>query len=247
MRNLAGAYILLGFSGTVAQGAALPEFPDETVPAFSENDYLFQSGAADYWTLSEYYWPQSTNCGCSATSVTMALNALRSRIAPDEPALNEEDVIAAIGSLRWAERTAEDGGGVTMADLERILWASLERFELDGSVQAIAPDPADATTLESLRDALAQNETSPDSIMLAYYNQAVVTGDPDGGLHVSPIGAFNAEDDRVLLMDVDRECHVPYWTSTETLLAALVTPDPKECGALANETGGCLLISASSA
>ena len=54
--------------------------------------------------------------------------------------------------------------------------------------------------------------------MLAYYNQAVVTGDPDGGLHVSPIGAFNAEEDRVLLMDVDQECWLPYWTSTETSL-----------------------------
>jgi Phytochelatin synthase len=233
MRNFAGAYILLGVSGTVAHGMEFPEFPQDTVAIFHENDYLLRENRADYWHLSEFYLPQSTNCGCSAASAAMALNALRSRIAPDEDPLSPDDLVAAVNDPAWAAQTAEDGGGVTMADLAQVLRMSLDRLDLE--------DPA---TIDDLREALIRNEASPDSVMLAYYNQAVVTGDPDGGLHVSPIGAFNAEEDRVLLMDVDQECWFPYWTSTETLFDALVTPDPKEDGALANATGGCLLISA---
>ncbi len=244
MRNFAGAYILLGVSGTVAQAAESPEFPEDTVPVVYENDYLLKTKEADYWTLAEFYSPQSTNCGCSAASAAMALNTLRNRVAPDAPPMSERDLVAAVNDPAWMERTAEDGGGVTMADLEHFLRIGLDRLDIGGAVRGLAPDPEDPATIEALREALVLNEASPGSVMLAYYNQAVVTGDPDGGLHVSPIGAFNAEDDRVLLMDVDQEFWLPYWTSTETLFEALVTPDPREDGALANETGGCLLISA---
>ena len=244
MRNFAGAYILLGVYGTATQAATLPELPQDTVPIVYENDYLLKTKEADYWTLAEFYSPQATNCGCSATSAAMALNALRNRVDPEAPPMSERELLATVNDPAWVARTAEDGGGVTLADLEEVLRIGLDRLDIGGAVRGLAPDPDDPATIEELREALIRNETSADSVMLAYYNQAVVTGDPEGGLHVSPIGAFNAEEDRVLLMDVDQEFWLPYWTSTETLFEALVTPDPKEGGALADETGGCLLITA---
>ncbi len=247
MRNLAGTHILFELPEAAVSPADLSCFPEDTIPVFYENDYLLREPNADYWRLSEYYLPQSTNCGCSAASAAMALNALRSRLAPDDPILTDRHVVASIGDPTWAARTDHDGGGVALFDLEQSLLESLERFNLDGSVRAFAPDAGELGALDALRNTLIHNESSPDSIMLAYFNQAVVTGDPEGGLHVSPIGAYNAEADRVLVMDVDHECCLPYWTSTETLLAALMTPDPKETGHLAEETGGCLLISAAAA
>ena len=39
-------------------------------------------------------------------------------------------------------------------------------------------------------------------------------------------------------MDVDRHWYVPYWTSTATLLAALVEASPADMGVLAGGTGG---------
>ena len=44
-------------------------------------------------------------------------------------------------------------------------------------------------------------------------------------------------------MDVDRDWYVPYWTSTKTLLDALVKPSPPDQGVLAGGTGGYLLTS----
>jgi hypothetical protein len=85
-----------------------------------------------------------------------------------------------------------------------------------------------------------KNEASAGNVMLIYFNQGVVTGDWDGP-HVSAIGAYDAESDRALIMDVDRSWYVPYWTSSETLLAALVKPVSEEHGVLAGGQGGYVL------
>ena len=39
-------------------------------------------------------------------------------------------------------------------------------------------------------------------------------------------------------MDVDRQFYIPYWTSDETLLDALLRPTPGSQGKLGGETGG---------
>ena len=141
MRNRAGTYILSEFSEIDLERQLLPKFSEGTVPAFHENDYLLQKIGADYWALSEYYLPQSTNCGCSAASAAMALNALRSRLAPYEPLLSERSVVSAVNDPEWIARTAENGGGVTMARLEKVLRVGLDRLDLGGAVQAFSPRP----------------------------------------------------------------------------------------------------------
>ena len=100
---------------------------------------------------------------------------------------------------------------------------------------------ADPAALDGLRKALAENEASRDNVMLVYFNQGVVTGDWDGP-HISPIGAYDAEKDRVLVMDVDRH-----------LVRALLDLDgnaarragqalPADQGVLAGGTGGYVLV-----
>ena len=124
---------------------------------------------------------------------------------------------------------------------EKYLRKALDAFDLAGATMtAVQPTAADAATLDGLRKALAENEASADNVMLVYFNQGVITGDWDGP-HISAIGAYDAAKDRVLIMDVDRNWYVPYWTSTETLLAALVKPIAEEHGVLAGGTGGYFL------
>lgn len=68
---------------------------------------------------------------------------------------------------------------------------------------------------------LAANEASGSDLLLAYFNQGVLTGDWDGP-HISPIGAYNQNTGQVLIMDVDRDWYVPYWSSDEKLQEALL-------------------------
>ena len=96
-------------------------------------------------------------------------------------------------------------------------------------------------TLASLRQALATNEASDQDIVLVYFNQGVLTGDWDGP-HISSIAAYDQEAGQVLIMDVDREWYIPYWTPDTKLLQAMLRPPPTVTGRLAGQKGGFLWI-----
>lgn len=224
-----------------AQDPPTPKFGPEATPIFQENGYLRQAPAPDYWTLSAFYVPQQTTSDCSAAAVTMAVNALRG-LPPnaDQEVVTEQALIELIGDATWSEQVADEGPGVTFHDLTKVVDMALDKMEIGATIEAVQPAAADAAALADLREALAENEASDDNVMLVYFNQGVITGDWDGP-HISPIGAYDAANDRVLVMDVDRDWYVPYWTSTETLLAALIKPISDEHGVLAGGTGGYVL------
>ena len=118
---------------------------------------------------------------------------------------------------------------------------AIAALAIEASVEARQPARDSTATLEAFRALLAENEQSAEDVVLVYYNQGVVTGDWDGP-HVSPIGAYDASRDRVLIMDVDREWYVPYWTTTETLYKAMLKPTSAEHGVLEGEVGGWVRI-----
>ena len=105
----------------------------------------------------------------------------------------------------------------------------------------IRPVDDSAASLAEVRQALAANEASDRDLILTYFNQGVLTGDWDGP-HISPIGAYDESARQVLIMDVDREWYVPYWSPDAKLLEAMLRPAPAEHGPLAGETGGLVWI-----
>lgn len=111
----------------------------------------------------------------------------------------------------------------------------------DYRVETFRPTADDDATLAALRDRLAANEAGAGDAALVYFNQGVVTGDWDGP-HVSVIGAFDAATDRVLILEVDQEWYIPYWTPVPVLLAAMLKPTGPEHGPLEGETGGLVHI-----
>ena len=102
---------------------------------------------------------------------------------------------------------------MTFAEFVSVVKESLAAFRLqDHVVEIIRPTDNAPETFARLRQALAANEASDQDIVLVYFNQGVLTGDWDGP-HISPIAAYDQEARQVLIMDVDREWYVPYWTS----------------------------------
>jgi hypothetical protein len=238
--------LLLAFGTSPAFAADTPKkkFGPEAVPIFQDNAYLREASAPDYWNLSPFYIPQRGSSDCSLAAIVMAVNALRGLPAnADQPLVTENSLMSTVGDQTWMVKVTEDGPGVTFDDTKLYLRESLDKFDLgDANMKVFSATKADDATLEELRKALAENETTAKNVMLVYFNQGVVTGDWDGP-HISAIGAYDRKRDRVLIMDVDRDWYVPYWTSTKTLLAALVKPIAPEHGALAGGTGGYLLAS----
>lgn len=237
--------VLIGLLALAAvPGAdAKPKLGPNATPITLANDYLRRAPAPDYWAMAPYYVPQMTTSDCSVATTAIALNALRG--LPEEnviPVITGPALLAAMPDDRWRRQTETDGPGVTVAD-----WAGFVRQALDASglgdaeVTLARPVAANAAALASFRRALADNEASADSVMLVAFNQGVVTGDWDGP-HASPIAAYDEAGDRVLILDVDREWYVPYWTDTATLLAAMVKPVGDGFGPLTGDRGAYLLI-----
>lgn len=242
MRIVLALLVLLA-TAAGAPAADKPKLGPHAQPILANQTYLRTHAAPDYWAMAAFYTPQATDADCSVAAAAMAINALKglSRRAEDA-ILTEAALLDSVGDTAWRRDTANGGSGVTFAEFDRYIRTALPKAGLAGaSVTAAQPAKADRAALTALRMALAANEASGRNVMVVFFNQGVLTGDWDGP-HASPIGAYDAKRDRVLVMDVDREWYVPYWVPTARLLAAMLKPAPAEMGRLAGDRGGYFLI-----
>ena len=240
---LFGAVLFGGLSSASAEDAAAKLGPNAT-PLPSETEYLRQNAAPDYWAFSAFVKPQFTTSACSIASVTAAVNGLRGLPAlAEETVLTQPALLETLGDSTWASLSAEGGDGVTFDQLVEYTGKSLAALEMtEFKVETFKPQAADEATLTQLRSLLASNEQSAADVLLLYFNQGVVTGDWDGP-HVSLIGAYNAAQDRVLILEVDQEWYIPYWTTVPVLLEAMLKPTSAEHGVLEGQTGGFVHVS----
>jgi hypothetical protein len=225
-----------------ATNALKPKLGPHAVTIQQSHEYLQTHDAPDYWALSPFYVPQATGSACSLATVATLVNALRGlpQLSTGE-LVTQTSLLKTVANDAWATDTAEHGGGITFEELKTYVALSLKAYDLDGYIEVFKPSDSSPATFAALRRMLADNERLANDIALIYYNQGVITGDWDGP-HLSPIGAYDEASRRILIMDVDRQFYIPYWTSDEKLLEALLRPAPQNRGKLAGETGGILRV-----
>jgi hypothetical protein len=222
---------------------AEPRFGPDAVPIVRTNDYLRTHPAPDYWAISPFYIAQDTDSACTVASLAMLLNALRGvPERADVDLITSKALRAALADERWTTETAENGAGVRFVDLVDIVRRALRKYDLENyDIEIFRPADASAASLTKLQSLLAANEQSDRDFALLYFNQGVLTGDWDGP-HVSPLGAYDSESGRALVMDVDRRYYVPYWSPVGKVLQSMIKPAPASFGPLAGETGGILWV-----
>jgi hypothetical protein len=222
---------------------AKPRFGPNAVPIEQATGYLRTHRAPDYWAISPFYIAQDTDSACSAASIAILLNALRG-LPPraDVDLVTQAGLRARLGDARWTAETAQDGSGVTFAEFVKVVTESLHAYGFaNDEIQVFKPANASNESLARLQHLLGANEHSGKDIALLYFNQGVLTGDWDGP-HVSPIGAYDAQRGRLLVMDVDRRFYVPYWSPIQKVLESMLKPAPASFGPLAGETGGIVWV-----
>ena len=243
IRLLMLSLAVLAVAGTSA-GAEVqkPKFGPHAIPIQQSREYLRTQAAPDYWAMSPFYIAQMSSSACSLATIATMLNTLRGLPAySTEKLVTQASLLEVVGSAEWARKTAPNGEGVTFTEFRQFVELSLKTHGLDADIEIFRPSDASPATLAQLRSILADNERSADDIVLLYYNQGVVTGDWDGP-HLSPLGAYDAERRRVLIMDVDREFYGPYWSGDEKLLEAMLRPAPAGQSVLAGEIGGLVRV-----
>jgi len=202
------------------------------VPLSQDHKYLQDSknAAFDYWNLAPFYIPQSNELSCSVASVTMVLNGIiragRSLRAQDTN-VTQAKLIEKIEAINWKERVTPGGVngeiGLKLDQLEVVLKETLNKYSVPYyEIDRIEVTNVDESALIKFRSALTANEGNGNDFILIHFLQDLVTDAPGGPYpHISPIGAYDKTNKRVLVMDVDRDWYEPYWVSDERLLLAM--------------------------
>lgn len=214
-------------SAPSAEASGAPKYPATTVPLARDSAYLRAAAGADFWALAPYYVGQQDAVSCSLATLTMLVNAARrhTQLGTDEPIVMQPLLRRRVNSPVWERGLAPGGEGVTLDELAVLAEHSLRAFGLAPARLRVTHVPeASAPALAGLREALRDNEASGDDWLLLNFLAAAYVGVGDYG-HIAPVGAYDAETRRVLILDPDREWYEPYWVPDEVVLAGMATPD----------------------
>lgn len=243
---VAALSLILPCAATAQEADDYAKLGPNAVAITADAAYLRSAPAPDYWAFAPFTKPQFTSSACSIATVTAAINGIMGQPQwASQTIMSQTDLLELTGNSEWAALSAEDGDGVTFAQLVSFTTQAADAAGMaDATVRYWKPDEHEqGEAIDQLRQLLTENEARADNAIMVYFNQGVVTGDWDGP-HISLIGAYDAAQDRVLILEVDQEWYIPYWTSVDTLMAAMVKPTSAEHGVLEGETGGFVMISA---
>lgn len=186
---------------------------------------------AAYWPLATYFETQRNEAYCSVASSVMALNALgvprpATSLYPDFPFFTQQDFFAGVDK-RTADPELVAHEGMTLDQLGAVLAQHAVR------VEKVPADTLDAT---KLRELLKQHLREANRFVLFNFNRRFI-GESGSG-HWSPLAAYHAPSDSVLLMDVARYKYPPVWVPVADLLRAAQDHD-----SVSGKARGLLVIS----
>jgi hypothetical protein len=234
-----GAQVLPGFAflliaailvAATQDTESKPKYGSQAVRLFHAREYLRTHDAPDFWALMPYYIHQFNDRACSVASTTMVVNALRAQVelTTTDELITQNTLLKQVSYPKWERDVGPDGDSVTIEELGGYVRESLKRFGPGRyEVEAVRVDPRDKGLRERVRRMLVENERSDDDFVLAVFWQASFTDDPDGESgHIAPLAAYDAEHERALVFDPDRDWYEPYWVSLDTLVAGMAKVDP---------------------
>lgn len=165
--------------------------------------------AVDHAALTRNFETQVRPAYCGVASSVMVLNSLQPATRLTQATFFNDAASKVRSELQVTL------GGMTLPQLAGLLQAhgaQVDTFHASGS------------SLEAFRNAAVMNLRTRGDYLLVNYARAEL-GQGDVG-HISPIGAYNAVVDRMLVLDVASYKFPPVWVRTADLWNAMNTVDP---------------------
>jgi len=204
--------------------------PATLSPLSRDHAYIQNHPAPAYWALSPYLIHQHTDASCSLATATMLLNGARAMDGRAQIGqfVSERNLLERMADADWArEITPPDGNGLSLVGLYEKMGRALALYDLSGwQVEHCIIDAADAPSAGAFRAALTAMEAEGDRLIAGNYHLATTYGDQWDVGHFSPIGAYDAARDRVLLLDVWKADYEPCWVDLMRLLTGMVPVSP---------------------
>ena len=223
-----------GFTAEVKPKYGPANHPYAT-PLAEAHDY-FQSSkhpAPDFWALIGFYVPQYSGPACGTASITMVLNAARVHVSKtsDDKVIMQPELVEKTPGHGWKERMSTAGLGIKLIHgmhlgvLHELAEAAFKGNGFPNvQIEEVHVNDVSSKTLAQVHQALVENEKNPGDFMIASFDQKYFTDDSEAG-HIAPVGAYDADKKRVLIMDPDREYYEPYWVSEQRFVEAMYTHD----------------------
>lgn len=190
------------------RGNSRLELPDHSVALKSETgqNLLSEASSADHPALSQSFQVQQKGSWCGVASAVTVLNADGGNLTQGSFFTEE------VTDVRpwWATTFA----GMPLGDLAGML----EAHGADATVKH-----ARASTEEAFRTSLKSNMNDSSNWLIVNYDRGVL-GEKGGG-HISPVSAYSAEKNMVLLLDTARYKYPFHWVPVSLLFEAMKTSD----------------------
>lgn len=223
------AACILAFVFSIHAGAETPKpkYGPQASPLSESHDYFRENPAPDFWSLIPYYAGQETPGACSVASVAMLINGARigRKLTIDDKLATHQELLKTTNNPGWVRSISKGGRGVTLDQLGIFVEQSLKAYGISGSsVEVVHVEATSPALREKIRKTLVENEISAKNFIIANFNQKVYTDDADVG-HIAPVGAYDENRKRVLILDPDRDWYEPYWVSEEVFIKGMSTQD----------------------
>lgn len=231
--RLSVAFYCSALTNGITFAETLP-LPPSLVGAASDQGEALLIGAEAreaYFPLADHFVTQQNQAFCGVASMTMVLNAsgLPAPVVPEydpyktftqDNVLNAQtEAVLPVSTIKKMGITLDQLGGM------------LATYPLDVSVRH-----ASDTTVDIFRKEASEALKSPGHFVVINYLRKAI-GQEKGG-HISPLAAYDADDDRFLILDVARYKYPPVWVKTADLFGAMNTTDSDN----ENRTRGYVLI-----
>ncbi|MEO5971278.1 MAG: phytochelatin synthase family protein [Bdellovibrionia bacterium] len=212
-----------------AENTPKPKYGPEATPLSISHEYFRTHPANHFWQFIPYYSAQRDGAACSVATVTMLVNAARAgaglKLNADDPLITQDSLLKKIKNPAWKDWLSKGGHGVSLDEVGPIAEESLKSVGLEPArVEIVHANDFTEKTKKKLHQALIDSEKPNGPYILANFIQGTYTGDASIG-HFAPIGAYDVEKKKVLVLDPDREWYEPYWISEETFLKGMATID----------------------
>lgn len=208
------------------QRGVLKKYPSDILPISVENSYVRFNSSPDFWSILPYHTGQKTNSSCSLAAVTLILNGARpsSQLEKGQKHLTEEVVLSNTQSSVWEEKTAEDGGGISLSGLEPILKMALQSHgHHSATVVRIGVDESSLEqNLIDFERRLISNDKKSSDFIIINFDQGMIMEEEESVGHFSVVGAYDQKNRKALIIDTDKDWYQPYWVPLRKLHRAMI-------------------------
>ena len=221
MRKFFIIFALVSAIGSISAKAETLPLSENLIALDSASGEELLMGAEavrDYFPLSIHFTTQVHPAYCGPATLAMVLNALDVPRPPSNMTIglgmfDQENIFTPAAEMVKAS-SAVKKAGMTLNELGALLSA----HELSVDVTHAGDSSA-----EEFRQIASQVLADDEKFVLVNYRRKEI-GQEKGG-HISPLGAYDEDTDRFLILDVSRYKYPPVWVEAETLFAAMNTTD----------------------